>query len=118
MGGGTSDEGEEGLDEAEADSDEAEEGVGVGVEGLAEALELPEDEDCGHHGEQPGQGHQGPVPQEPLVQPTAPKVASLQCEVGIVDSAVEGIRPFRVSVLCTEIGTFAKNRSDQFRFVC
>ena len=66
--GGAADEGEEGLDEAETHGDEADDGVGVGGDGLADVPQLEQDEDEARHGEAPGDHHEGPVPDEPLVQ--------------------------------------------------
>ena len=66
--GGAADEGKEGLDEAETHGDEADDGVGVGGDGLADVPQLEQDEDEARHGEAPGDHHEGPVPDEPLVQ--------------------------------------------------
>ena len=72
MVGRTSDESQEWLNEAETHGDEADDGVGVGGDGLADVPQLEQDEDEARHGEAPGHHHEGPVPDEPLVQVEAP----------------------------------------------
>ena len=68
VSGGAAHQSQERLDEAETHRDKTNEGVGVGEQGLGDALDLQQDEDEAGDGEAPGDHHEGAMPDEPLVQ--------------------------------------------------
>ena len=68
MVGGTSHQSQEWLEEAESNCHEPDDHVGIGVDGLGDVPKLQDNEDEAGRGEEPGEHHEVPVPDEPLVQ--------------------------------------------------
>ena len=68
MGGRTPNQSQEWLNEAQTNCDKTNDGMRIGVDTLSNVPELEEDEDEAGHGEAPGEHHEVPVPDKPLVQ--------------------------------------------------